>query len=241
MEKRASKPTKLHAFKAKLLSTYYGHPVKDLKLICIAGSVGKTDIANFVREILGTAEEPVAVAAPLGRDLKLNELHRFLSDAWKYSAKYVIITTSVESLTSNLFLGLPIHLLAITDFNPTTTTPSATSLTELSPEIVVLNRDDHHYDQIQNLAGTTATLTYGSDFHSNIQIEGSKLYKKGTEAHLNLSGTRLTVASFLAGESTVSEMTAAAAIAHALQIDPDHITAGIANYDPEADATDSGK
>ena len=103
----------------------------------------------------------------------------------------------------------------------------------MNPDYVVLNRDDSHYQDFTSFAGREATLTYGSDRFSNIQIVRSKLYKMGTEAELAIGNTNFTVASFLTGEPIVSYMAAAAAIADALHIAPEKIEEGIANYDPE--------
>ena len=45
-EKKAKKAVKSKGgkgakIKAKLLNTYYGHPLKDMKLICVTGTTGK--------------------------------------------------------------------------------------------------------------------------------------------------------------------------------------------------------
>ena len=54
--KKSNKGTKI---KAKLLNTYYGHPLKDMKLICITGTAGKVEVAHYVYEILKAAGHPV--------------------------------------------------------------------------------------------------------------------------------------------------------------------------------------
>jgi len=43
----AKKGTRGNHLKAKLLSAYYGHPLKDMKLICITGSTGKPRNRTF--------------------------------------------------------------------------------------------------------------------------------------------------------------------------------------------------
>ena len=60
-ESGKSAKTKTGRLKAKLLGTYYGHPIKDMKLICITGTTGKTEVANFVHEILKSAGHPVSI------------------------------------------------------------------------------------------------------------------------------------------------------------------------------------
>ena len=235
--KKGSRGTKI---KAKALSTYYGNPIKDMKLICITGTTGKVDVAQFVYEILKAAGEQVEVLASDGA-LKVGELHKFFSDAWKAGANYVVVTAPAESLQQDVFYGLPVYIAAITDFVPASLSDmsaedfleSTSTLFKMDPEIVILNHDDIHYQDFASFAGQKATLTYGQDRFSAVQIESSKLYRKGVEANLNLSGVRFTVASFLTGEPAVSYMACATAIATALHLSTDYIVEGMANYDPE--------
>ena len=72
--------------KASLLKSYYGNPTKDMKLVAITGTTGKTTVAHYVHEILKATGEQVAVFAS-DQPYKLGTLHKFLSDAWKAGAK----------------------------------------------------------------------------------------------------------------------------------------------------------
>ena len=239
-ESGKSAKTKTGRLKAKLLGTYYGHPIKDMKLICITGTTGKTEVANFVHEILKSAGHPVSIMAS-DSEIKIGALHKFLSTAWKAGSNYVIVTAPAKSLEKDVFYDLPVYIAALTNFVPSgLEDPSASdyasaesALFNMNPDYVILNRDDSHYQDFTSFAGREATLTYGSDRFSNIQIVKSKLYKMGTEAELAIGNTNFTVASFLTGEPTVSYMAAATAIADALHITPEKIVEGIGNYDPD--------
>lgn len=103
----------------------------------------------------------------------------------------------------------------------------------MNPDIVVLNRDDAHYPEFAQFRGKNDTITYGASSDSELRIDRSKLYKKGVEASLAVANRYFTVASFLTGEPAVSYMACAAAIASGLNIAPDTIIDGIANYDPD--------
>lgn len=237
-QKTVKKGGKGAKIKAKLLNTYYGHPLKDMKLICVTGTAGKVEVAHFVYEILKAAGHPVELLASESA-IKMTTLHKFLSQSWKSGANYVVVTAPAESLEKDVFYDLPVHVAALTNFVPSSLdAPSADEyvasekiLFRMDPEFVILNRDDAHYNEFDTFAGTDGTLTYGQDRFSNIQILSSKLYKRGTEANLAIGTTRFTVASFLTGEPVVSYMAAAAAIADALHITPEKITEGIANYE----------
>ncbi len=257
--------SKAGRLKAKLLSTYYGNPLKDMKLIVITGTTGKIEVAHYVHEILKASGQPVAIFAAPGT-FKLSTLYKFFSEAWKAGANYVVVTASPETIATNIFATLPVHVAALTNLrtnrltmvneqeetyasstqdlvSPETTFKSAESYRDAafmlfsnSPDYVVTNRNDVNFDYFANVAGTSGTLLYGSDRTSHIQITSSKLYRKGTEATLNIGGNRFVVASFLTGEPVISYMACAAAIADALHIAPEKITEGIAEYDPSATA-----
>lgn len=227
--------------KVKLLAAYYGHPARDLRLICITGSTGKTTVAHYVHEILRAASQPVAILAAENQ-IKPTVLHKFLNDAWKAKATYAVITAPAAALSADTFFRLPVYVAALTDFVPSTLSSpdietylsAKSTLFRMNPEAVVLNRDDAHYPDFAQFRGTAETITYGASSDSDLRIEQSKLYRKGTEANLGIGNQNFTVASFLTGEPTVSYMACAAAIATALNIAPTTIAEGIANYEPEA-------
>lgn len=234
------KSSRLARAKVKLLATYYGHPARDLRLICITGSTGKATVAHFVHEILRSASQPAAILAS-DQDIKATVLHKFLNNAWKAKATYAIITAPASALGNETFYGLPIYVAALTDFIPSNLTDpdlqtylqAKSTLFRMNPEVVVLNRDDAHYPDFATFRGRNETITYGASSDSNLRIESSKLYRRGTEASLSQAGTPFTVASFLTGEPIVSYMACAAAIATALNISPAVIAEGIANYEPK--------
>ncbi len=234
------KHNRLERAKVKLLASYYGHPARDLKLICITGSTGKSTVAHFVHEILRTASQPVAILAS-DHPIKATVLHKFLNDSWKAKANYAIITAPAESLEADTFYGLPVYAAALTDFVPSGLNDidlnsylnAKSNLFKMNPEVVILNKDDAHYADFANFRGRNETLTYGTSSDSDIRIDHSKLYRKGTEVNLAFGTRVFTVASFLTGEPVVSYMACAAAIATSLNIAPAVIAEGIANYVPK--------
>lgn len=225
--------------KAKLLKSYYGNPVKDMKLIAITGTTGKVTVAHYLHEILKATNEPVAVLAS-DQPFKMGMLHKFLSDAWKAGANYVIVTVPAEGLRDNIFYGLPITVAAMTNFvtaglkdmEPEEYLDCEKTLFDMKPEIVVLNYDDLNYETFEGIKGKDKTITYGQT-SSDVKILNSKLYAKGTEATLSIKSDIITVATFVPGETAVSYMACAAAIANAIGISNDNIIDGIAEYEPE--------
>ena len=224
--------------KAKVLKSYYGNPMRDMKLIAITGTTGKVTVAHYVHEILKAAGEQVAVLAS-DQPFKMGMLHKFLSDAWKAGANYVIVTVPAEGLRDNIFYGLPVHIAAMTNFvtaglsdmQPEEYLENEKTLFDMKPEIVVLNSDDINYETFRDFKGTKSTITYGLT-SSDVKILNSKLYPTGTETTLSMRSEIISVATFMPGETAVSYMACAAAIAEGLEISSDKIIDGIAEYEP---------
>ena len=229
----------IQKIKAKALKSYYGNPMKDMKLIAITGTTGKTIVAHFVHEILRTANVQVAVLAS-DQPFKISMLHKFLSDAWKAGANYVVVTVPAEGLRDNVFYGLPVEIAAMTNFvtaglkdmEPKEYLDNEKTLFDMKPEIVVLNHDDINYDTFSEFKGRNKTITYGQS-STDIKILNSKLYNGGTEATLSIKTDIVNVATFVPGETAVSYMACATAVANALGINNEKIVDGIAEYLPE--------
>ena len=224
--------------KAKLLKSYYGNPAKDMKVIAITGTTGKVTVAHYVHEILRSAGEQVAVLAS-DQPFKMSMLHKFLSDAWKAGANYVIVTVPAEGLRDNIFHGLPVNVAAMTNFvtaglhdmEPGEYLENEKTLFDMKPEIVVLNSDDLNYDTFAEFKGNKETIVFGQS-GADVKILNSKLYPKGTEVTLSIKSEVISVATFITGETAVSYMACAAAIASGLGISTDNIIDGIAEYNP---------
>ncbi|MBR0467481.1 hypothetical protein IJJ53_01025 [Candidatus Saccharibacteria bacterium] len=224
--------------RAKLLRSYYGNPAKDMKVIAITGTTGKVTVAHYVHEILRVSGEQVAVLAS-DQPFKMGVLHKFLSDAWKAGANYVIVTVPAEGLRDNIFYGLPVNVAAMTNFvtaglhdmEPEEYLENEKTLFDMKPEIVVLNGDDLNYDTFADFKGSKETIVFGQS-GADVKVLNSKLYPKGTEATLSIKSEVISVATFIAGETAVSYMACAAAIASGLGISTDNIIDGIAEYNP---------
>lgn len=224
--------------KAGILKSYYGNPMKDMRLIAITGTTGKVTVAHYIHEILRASGEQVAVLAS-DQPFKMGMLHKFLSDAWKAGANVVIVTVPADTLHDNVFYGLPVSIAAMTNFvtsslkdmTPEEYLEDEKTLFDMKPEVVILNRDDVNYETFAEFKGAKETLDFGLT-GSDVKILNSKLYPKGTEATLSVKSEIISVATFVPGETAVSYMACATAIAKAMDIPTDYIIDGIAEWQP---------
>lgn len=223
------KPKGTSKLKAKLLGVYYGNPAKDMKLIVIAGE-GKVIVSHFVHEILRAADEQVAVFAS-NQFFKMSVLHKFLNDAWKAGANYVVITAPLETLQNGVFADLPIQVIATTEL---TDDLKAADLFKMSPKTAVLPLSNSKLTELKDVKGETKIVTFGQTTGCDIKTLKSKLYKRGSEATLMVEKDVINPATFVPGEEAINYMALATAIAHTLEVKNDAILDGIANYDPEA-------
>lgn len=224
--------------KAGILKSYYGNPIKDMQLIAITGTTGKVTVAHYIHEILRASGEQVAVLAS-DQPFKMGMLHKFLSDAWKAGANVVIVTVPADTLRDNVFYGLPVTVAVMTNFvtsslkdmTPEEYLEDEKTLFDMKPEIVILNHDDANYEKFAEFKGTKDTLDYGLA-GSDVKILNSKLYPKGTEATLSVKSEIISLATFVPGETAVSYMACATAIAKAMGISTDDIINGVAEWQP---------
>lgn len=237
--KKSSLKTRSQKLKAKVLNAYYGKPIRDMKLIAITGTTGKSVVAHYVHGILCAMGEKVAVLAS-DQPFRMGVLHKFLSNAWKAGANYVVVTVPNEGLKNNVFYGLPVYVAAMTDFataglknmQPEEFLENEKTLFNMKPDFVVLNKDDINYGKFADFKGKEGEIDYGRT-SSDVKILNSKLYPKGTEATLSISPDIISVATFLTGEVMVPYMACAAAIALVLGAKNEDIIEGIAEYNPE--------
>jgi UDP-N-acetylmuramoyl-L-alanyl-D-glutamate--2,6-diaminopimelate ligase len=236
-KKRLSK----NRLKAKFLGTYYGHPARDMKLIVVTGTTGKVTTAHFIHHIISESGERAAVLASED-EIKPGALHKFISNAWKAGSNYIIATAPAEAIEDDLFAELDIFAAVLTDYIPSSIgDPTASeyeamdnTLFDMTPDFVVLNRDDKSYDSFKTaFKGERDTITFGENHDADVVIESSKLYKMGSEAHLSHKGTHFTVASFLNKQTDISYMACAAALGLVIGADTKAIEDGIAAYDPQ--------
>ena len=235
--KKGGAKSRSQKLKARLLKSYYGNPIKDMKLIAITGTTGKTIVAHYVHEILKATGEQVAVLAS-DQPFKMGMLHKFLSDAWKAGANYVIVTVPVEGLKENVFYSLPVEIAAMTNFvtaglkdmTPEEYIETEKTLFDMKPNMVILNHDDLNYDSFADFKGVKSTVDFGTT-GTGVKILNSKLYAKGTEATLSIHSEIVTAATFVPGETAISYMACAVAIGVAMGIEMDKILEGIANYE----------
>lgn len=168
-------------------------------------------------------------------------LQKFFRDAKKADVEFALIEATSHALDQYKFEGVPIEMAIMTnltqdhlDYHKTMENYAAAKakLFEMNPNLVVLNADDEWFDYFNNFATESQKITYGERESADVKIEKFKLYKKGSEAKLQIdNNVELEIATNLPGEFNIYNMTAAAAGAYLLGISLKDIQEGIANLE----------
>lgn len=241
--------------RVRVVSARYGHPARNLKVIAVTGTNGKTTTANYINEILKqaglkTAMFTTAVIEVAG-SAKINDLNatvastdrmqRFFRDAKRAKVDYVVLEITSHALHQHKLAGVPIEAAIMTnltqdhlDYHKTMEgyADAKSILFKDAPRYIVLNSDDEWFEYFDKFPAGEQKMTYGKKETAEAKIEKIKLYKKGAEAEVVFDHqTRVPLATYLPGEFNIFNMTAAASIAYLLGVDVDDIASGIANLE----------
>ncbi len=241
--------------RVKVVSAQYGNPARDLKVLAITGTNGKTTTANYLNEILKEAGKKTALFSTavieLAGEKKLNdknatvpltrELQQFFKDAKEAEVDFVILEATSHALDQYKLEGIPIEAAVMTnltqdhlDYHGSMKDYAAAKakLFASSPRIVVLNHDDEWFEYFDDIGSPSQKMTYGTHSDAEAKITDVKLYKKGSEVHLTIDHQiKLELATSLPGKFNVYNLTAAATLAYLLHIDLETIRDGIANLE----------
>ncbi len=241
--------------RAKALSTRYGHPARNLRVIAVTGTNGKTTTVNYLNEILKeagykTAMFSTATIEVAGR-AKRNDLNatvastarmqQFFRTAKQEKVDFVIMEFPSHAIHQHKLYGVPVEMAIMTnltqdhlDYHGTMEEYAEVKgrLFACQPKYIVLNRDDAWFDYFDKFVAGGQKITYGKLPDSEAHIDKVKLYRKGTEVTVTIDHqTRLELATNLPGEFNAYNMTAAVAAAYLLGVKLNDIVEGVANLE----------
>lgn len=239
----------------RLVRARYGDPAKNLKVIAVTGTNGKTTTLNYINEILKEAGYKTAMfttaVIEIAGDRKINDLNatvaltaqmqQFFKKAKKAKVDYTLLEVTSHALDQHKLDGVPIMAAVMTnltqdhlDYHKTMDNYAAAKgkLFAMNPEFIVLNRDDEWYDYFNQFEALGQKITYGHHDDAEVRVTRTKLFRKGSEADLLLDHhLKLEMATALPGEFNIDNMTAAATTAYLLGVDLKDIVEGAANLE----------
>ncbi len=241
--------------RVQLLSASYGYPAKNLRIVAVTGTNGKTTTANYLNEIMKAAGLRTAMFSTAIVEIngirKLNDLNRtvaltrqmqkFFRQAKKVAVDYVILEVTSHALDQHKLDTVPIECAIMTnltqdhlDYHKTMDdyAKAKAILFAKAPRYIVINRDDEWFDYFNKYEPGEEKMTYGTDENAECRITKVKLFKKGSEAQLIFdTQTKLELATALPGKYNVYNMAAAATAAYLFHIKLEDIVEGISNLE----------
>ncbi len=241
--------------RVRLVRARYGDPAKNLNVIAVTGTNGKTTTLCYLNEILKeagykTAMFTTAVIEVAGNsrinDLNAtvaltSEMQRFFRDARRAKVDYTLLEVTSHALQQHKLDGVPIKVAIMTnltqdhlDYHKTMENYAAAKakLFQGEPEFIVLNRDDEWFEYFDKYHAGAQKITYGKSDDAEAKIVHTKLYRKGSEARVVVDHqTTINLATALPGEFNVYNLTAATAAAYLLGLKVDDIIEGAANLE----------
>lgn len=241
--------------RVQAVSARYGYPARDLKVIAVTGTNGKTTTANYLNEILKSSGMMTAMFTTaiieIAGERRINDLNatvaltsqmqRFFRDAKKANVDYVVLEITSHAIDQHKLDTVPIECAIMTnltqdhlDYHKTMDAYAAAKakLFSKNPRFIVLNADDEWYDYFNQYEAGEHKISYGTEDTADCRIRQVKLYKRGSEMQLLIDKhTKLELATALPGKYNVYNATAAAMAAYLMYIKLEAIQDGIANLE----------
>jgi UDP-N-acetylmuramoyl-L-alanyl-D-glutamate--2,6-diaminopimelate ligase len=238
-----------HLAQAAVASMFFGFPARQLQVIGVTGTNGKTTTTQFIARILERAGYKAAVASTInfqiGEKQWVNaskfttlspwKLQKFLHEAVQAGCDYVVLETSSHALDQNRVWGVPYAIAVITnvtrehlDYHKTMTEyRSAKRKLFLSAKQAVINLDMENPEYF-NINTKPSALFYSvTNSRADLLAEQIKLNREGVEFMVNGVSFHLNVP----GLFNVENALAALGVARLLGIDFAIAQAALASID----------
>lgn len=240
-----------HWLEALAANIRYGFPARDMYVVMITGTNGKTTTASYVGSILNAAGHKVGVCSTAyfeinGKRIANNlnftvtnpfKLQSMLSQMKQAGVDHLVLEVTSHALEQHRVWGVPCDVAVMTnltrdhlDYHGTMENYAAAKgkLFARKPKFIVLNRDDAWFDFFNQFPAAEQKITYGADDTAEARISYVKLHKQGSDVRLKIDhATTLEFATKLPGKFNVYNATAAATCAYVMRVDTDHIVKGI--------------
>jgi len=234
---------------AKIASKFYSEPEKQLKLVGITGTNGKTTVSYLIKKILETAgkkvgiigtneilvgEESVGITSSTPTTPNSLELHQIFAKMLKMGAEYVVMEVSSHALDLHRVYGLKYEAATFTnltrdhlDYHKTMENYflAKSKLFEISNNGVI-NIDDEYGKRLSKAAPCNV-MTVGTDgaclLATNIEIEAT-----GVNFDVEYKGEKYKVQLAISGMFSVYNALSAMGTALCLGVDIKIVIEGLA-------------
>ncbi|MBU0528694.1 UDP-N-acetylmuramoyl-L-alanyl-D-glutamate--2,6-diaminopimelate ligase [bacterium] len=233
-----------------IAADYYGHPTRQLTVIGITGTNGKTTTASLIRSIFSTAGIKIAQMGTFGliaegfttkRDLTTADpitLHKQFSELLKTNFTHVVMEVSSHALDQyrvadidfdyGVFTNLTLEHL---DYHKTIEDYyyAKSKLFKMLPitSTAILNIDDNYGKRLENECNVPV-IAISQEQKRDIYFESHHISLNGIKGVIHAANQTYNIESSLIGKFNLDNILAAVAVAHSANIAKNDIINGIA-------------
>ncbi len=230
-----------HRFKGKYYARQAGYPAKDMTVIAVTGTDGKTTTCSMLFHCLKKAGKKVGMLTTTTfawNDIEeINETHKtslspkqlnyYLARMKHDGVKYLILEASSHALDQGRLADIPLHTAVLTnlahehlDYHRSMKKyRAAKSLLLKNAQYAVINGDDPFLEPLYNLS-EHPTLTFGQANKNDLVIQKTITTPSGVEADISLNEQTLTINIPTFGTHNASNAAACLLACETIGIDP---------------------
>ncbi|MGM9645702.1 MAG: UDP-N-acetylmuramoyl-L-alanyl-D-glutamate--2,6-diaminopimelate ligase [Eubacteriales bacterium] len=242
---------------AIMQSNYYGNPAKDMRVIAVTGTNGKTSVSYFIYNILTTAEKRCGLISTVetlinGEKMDFGgggavtdissamttpdpeTLYKILDVMRKEGCEYVVMEASSHSLSQHRLDGLHVNIAIFTNLSPEHLDFHGDMENYFASKLMLFENCDTSIVNTDDEYGKRIAKKYKEKTHtcsltekSDYRAEQIKCGSEGCEYLLLSEDATLRINSVICGEYTVYNTMLAAVCALYLDIDAAFICEGI--------------
>lgn len=231
----------------------YGFPGKNLKIIAITGTNGKTTTASYINSVLQAGGLKTAVYTTAYYEIDGNRVpnrshmtvtsqksaQEFFAKANAAMVDYVILEITSHALDQGRISGVKAEVAVMTnltqehlDFHGTMQRYADAKAILFGPKWaakhVILNRDDEWYEFFAKKSVGKIT-SYGEKSPSDIKLQSAKSSESGSEFTLRQEGKELRLETQLIGKFNIYNAMAAVGVGRVVGLSDRQVAKGIAN------------
>ena len=216
---------------------------KNVQVVGITGSNGKTTLKELVAACLNTAAPTLATEGNLNNDIGMPLMLARIGEAHKYAviemgANHAGEIAYLASLAAPDVVVITnagaAHLEGFGSIEGVAHAKGEILQVKDRPSFAVLNADDDYYEYWSSLVEDIQTLSFGLTATADVRADDIVSNATGSTFTLHLPQEAVAVSLPLAGLHNVRNACAAAAVATVLDIDAEHIKLALENIGPVA-------
>jgi UDP-N-acetylmuramoyl-L-alanyl-D-glutamate--2,6-diaminopimelate ligase len=243
---------------SKLAAEFYGHPYRDMTMVGITGTNGKTTTSYLLESILLAAGARPGVIGTIndrlpGKNWEAHittpeslELMKRLRDMAEAGVTHVVMEVSSHALDQGRVRECPFQIAVFTNISRDHLDyhKSIEAYFEAKSRLflgmcegkpnksakAVINVDDPKGSALVGLTDAQV-VTYGLGSGCDFRAEGIQVGREGITARLITPVGEIGISSGLLGGFNIYNILAAAAVAMCMDIDPDAVASGVANLE----------